>query len=466
MRLGARRSRDRLLGAVADRVAATGVLLVGGASERFGSPKPLAMFRGETLAERAWRVLSDVCDEVMVVGKPDDVHELPFPVFGDGSDEHAPVFGVIAGLRAARNDVCLVLPVDTPLVTPELLRELLAARAVPQTGPLPGVYSKTMLGVLEARVAAGELSLRGVNPTVREVDEELLHNVNTRMELLAAAVADWARERDDVRGALVVGSQARSDVPADRWSDLDVGLFVDDPARLADDATWVEEFGRPVLTFLEPTAFGNRVERRVLYEGGQDVDFALLESSAWRQFASLPEARVTAKRGYRVLYDEVGIANALRELPAPTAPTPPDASALTELASDFWYHALWTAKKLRRGEVFTAISCLDGYLKERLVTLLEWHARAVDPSVDVWHHGRFLERWADPGALAALERAYAHYDLRDVARALWETVDLFQGLEEETARRLGFAIELDHADLRRRVSEIVRDPRAGRTLSP
>ena len=51
--------------------------------------------------------------------------------------------------------------------------------------------------------------------------------------------------------------------------------------------------------------------------------------------------------------------------------------------------------------------------------------------------GHGLERWADAGALAALERAYAHYDLRDAARALWETIDLFQGLEEETARRLG-----------------------------
>ncbi|MGH3128526.1 MAG: hypothetical protein ACRDPX_11450, partial [Gaiellaceae bacterium] len=61
---------------------------------------------------------------------------------------------------------------------------------------------------------------------------------------------------------------------------------------------------------------------------------------------------------------------------------------------------------------------------------------------------------------------YAHYDLRDVARALWETIDLFQVLEEETARRLGLALELDHADLRRRLSEIVRDPRPGRTLSP
>jgi aminoglycoside 6-adenylyltransferase len=95
-----------------------------------------------------------------------------------------------------------------------------------------------------------------------------------------------------------------------------------------------------------------------------------------------------------------------------------------------------------------------------------WHARAVDPTVDTWHGGRFLERWADPGALAALERAFARYDLRDVARALWETIDLWQGLEEETASRLGLATELDHPDLRRRIAEAVPDPRSASTLWP
>ena len=71
-----------------------------------------------------------------------------------------------------------------------------------------------------------------------------------------------------------------------------------------------------------------------------------------------------------------------------------------------------------------------------------------------------------PGALAALERAYAHYDLRDAARALWETIDLFHGLEEETGRRLGLAVDLDHAELRRRIADVVRDPRPGSTLWP
>jgi aminoglycoside 6-adenylyltransferase len=451
---------------VADRVAATGVLLVGGASERFGSPKALASFRGGTLGVRAWRLLNDVCEEVIAVGKVDDALDLPFAVLDDGAEDRAPVFGVIAGLRAARYESCLVCPVDTPLVTPALLRELLAAGAVPQTGPLPGVYAKSILPELEARAGSGQLTMRGISKTVTEVDERLLANVNTRMDLIEAAVAEWARERDDVQAAVVVGSRARTDLPADKWSDLDIILIVDDPEPYAADDAWVSEFGVPVLTFLENTPAGQR-ERRVLYENGEDVDLPLFPMSALDRLGQSENANALLARGYRLLVDKIDLGERLREVvdraPASSSPTAAD---LEQLASDFWYHALWTAKKLRRGEVFTAIDCLDGYMKARLVTLLEWHACAVDSSVDTWHAGRFLERWADPGALSALERAYAHYAVRDVARALWETIDLFQGVEEETARRLDLAVALDHADLRRRVAEVVPDPRHVSTLWP
>jgi molybdenum cofactor guanylyltransferase len=331
---------------VADRLAVTGVLLVGGASERFGSPKALASFRGETLAERASRILGEVCAEVLAVGKAADGLDLPFLVLDDGSDERAPVFGVIAGVRAAACDTCFVLPVDCPLVTADLLRALIAAGAVPQTGPLPGVYSKSMLPELEARVDRGELSLRGVNPVTLEVDEILVLNVNTPTDLVVAT------------------SEA-----------LDEGLGE-----------------RPVL--------------------------------------------------------------------------PPDDEALHELATDFWATALWAARRVRKGDVFLAVDAVNGALKRSVVTLLGWHALSVDPGASVLEAGRGVERWADPGALSSLERAYADYDLRDVARALWETVDLFDGLEEETARRLEFERALDVAELRERLVRIVRDPRSRATLWP
>lgn len=315
------------------------MLLVGGASERFGSAKALASFRGETLAERAWRTLGEACAEAIAVGKEDDGLGLPFPVLDDGSDERAPIFGVVAGLRAASHEIVLVLPVDTPLVTADVLRALAEGVAVPQTGPLPGAYTKAMLPQLESRLARRELSLRGVNPSVVEVDESRLLNVNTPTELVVAVAAALDDAADD----------------------------------------------RPV--------------------------------------------------------------------------TLPDEQALADLAGDFWSTALWAGRRIRKGEVFLAVDAVNGTLKRSLVTLLGWHAQAVDPEADVRDAGRLLERWADPGALSALERAYADYDLRDVARALWETIDIFQGLEEETSRRLGIEVELDRAELRRRLSDVVRDPR-------
>ncbi len=162
----------------------TGVLLVGGASRRFGSPKALATFRGETLAERGHRLLAEACDEVLVVGKAGELGGLPFTVLDDGTDERAPVHGLVAGLRAAAHEAVVALPVDVPLVTPDALRALGAAGAVPSPRvPLPGAYPRALLPVLEARVAAGLLSLRGVNTTTLEVPSALLVDVDTPAEL-------------------------------------------------------------------------------------------------------------------------------------------------------------------------------------------------------------------------------------------------------------------------------------------
>ena len=161
----------------------TGVLLVGGASTRFGSPKPLAFFDGETLAVRGWRLLGDAFPHRLAVGKGD--LELPFGVVVEpgraaGADRRRD-----RGAPASVTEVAVFLPVDCPLVTPALLRELGEARAVTQTGPLPGAYTKADLPELERRLAAGDYSLRGVNPRVVEADPRLLANANTPAELSA-----------------------------------------------------------------------------------------------------------------------------------------------------------------------------------------------------------------------------------------------------------------------------------------
>jgi len=169
---------------------ATGVLLIGGMSRRFGSVKALAPLGAETLAERAWRSLGEAFPSRLAVGKEADQLGFPFPVLDDGIGVRAPLAGVVAGLRASPSEIAVFLPVDCPLVTAEALRSLAEAcadAAVPETGPLPGAYAKSALPVLEARLEAGELALHEalaeLDVRTVELDSELLANVDTEPDL-------------------------------------------------------------------------------------------------------------------------------------------------------------------------------------------------------------------------------------------------------------------------------------------
>lgn len=282
---------------MADRLAASGILLVGGASRRFGSPKALARFRGETLAERAWRLLGEVCEEVLAVGKAADALPLPFPVLDDRSVLRAPVVGLVAGLRAASHETCLAVPVDCPLLTAPTLRALARAVAVPQTGPLPGAYTKSMLPQLEARVAAGERSLRRVNERTLELEEALLWNVNTPRELLAAEVADAASELEDVRAVLLASPSVGRN---DGSREPDLVLVVDDPARRREGKAWLEGLRVSVVS-VEPTPREGAV-LRLRGDTGGEVLLALVPALEAHGAAAEP-----LLRGRPALLDRMGL---------------------------------------------------------------------------------------------------------------------------------------------------------------
>lgn len=179
---------------VRGRHEVTGVLLVGGASSRFGSSKALALFEGEELAVRAYRLLEETFGIAMAVGKDDDDLDLPFPIEDDGRDERAAIVGVEAALRLAPTEIAVVLPTDMPFVTGRLLRALAAAAeradaVIVQSGPLPGAYRRSALRVLEGRIERGDLALwaaaEELGATVLEAAAEELRNVNTPADLQA-----------------------------------------------------------------------------------------------------------------------------------------------------------------------------------------------------------------------------------------------------------------------------------------
>jgi aminoglycoside 6-adenylyltransferase len=282
-------------------------------------------------------------------------------------------------------------------------------------------------------------------------------------EQLIVRFVKWAEAQPDIGTAFVIGSQARTTRPADEWSDLDLVVTVNKPERYLSETNWLEEIGNPWVTFIERT--GDERERRVLFEGGLDVDFALLSRGKIRLLARLLRIRERfpslffrllprtaaqqvsqriaafsdiARRGTRVLLDKDGIVEHLLLVNAevPSA-HPPAQDEFLDLINDFWYHTVWTAKKLRRGELWTAQGCSDSYMKWRLLRMIEWHACATNGwDYDTWHGGRFLEQWADDRIVKDLQGVFAHYDEKDLWRGLSATMDLFRWVAIETAAQL------------------------------
>ena len=256
-------------------------------------------------------------------------------------------------------------------------------------------------------------------------------------------IRTWAENDPDVRAVLIIGSQARTDVPADEWSDLDLLVFHADPARLIASTEWFQSFGTVVLSMVEPTALGGSRERRVLYSDGRDVDFAVFPAEAIRALTVSTEGQSVLSRGFVVLADKDHRLGGLESSAAVTPPASVGPSSRDEFManfSDFYYHVLWAAKKLRRGETWSAKMVCDGYLKLLLVRMIEWSTLAsARAKVDTWHDGRFVDRWAPPEVRDRLPSTFGRYQSQDLARALRETGRLYSQLGHQVAEKLGWS---------------------------
>ena len=194
-----------------------GFVLAGGKSSRMGAgpakgkDKAFLEFRGQTLLDRALAVMGTVCDRVAIVGDP-----AKFTKYGPSTSVVADIFpgcGPLAGIHAAlvhsSADLNLMLAVDMPFVSRELLAFLFAAAeesdaivTVPRSGnglqPLCAVYRRDLSSVAEQALRAGKYKIDAVfsSVPVRVIEEGELaaagfsersfFNVNTPQDRLAA----------------------------------------------------------------------------------------------------------------------------------------------------------------------------------------------------------------------------------------------------------------------------------------
>ena len=194
-----------------DRSAVTAIILAGGRSSRFGSPKLAADLDGATILDHAVRAVASVAAEVVLAGKapvaPAAIDGRPVRLVIDEAPFAGPLAAVAGALRTIETDLAIVVGGDMPGLVPAVLDAMLgqfAARSDIDAVVLhDGARRQVLplaLRVGTATAAATEALASGDRSLVRFLD---------RLRCAELPVDDWLALDPERRTVLDV------DVPAD-----------------------------------------------------------------------------------------------------------------------------------------------------------------------------------------------------------------------------------------------------------
>jgi aminoglycoside 6-adenylyltransferase len=255
---------------------------------------------------------------------------------------------------------------------------------------------------------------------------------------LLGKIITYADGCSDICYLAQIGSQASRQQIADEYSDLDLLLVVKDVKKFFIFEDWLYPFGDLWITFTESVPEANYYERRAIYKNGVEVDFVLIDEAILLQDVNrLPIAREICSQNPVVLLNRNAIGLTVNKLKQEKKPFEfPTPQEFVNLVSDVYFHYLWAYKKLLRGEYWVALRCIDTYLKDRLLTMIEWYEHTRHGADYItFYQGRFLEQWIDPDLAAELALVFSRYDPDEMERTLIRSMNFFTKLAKYTAER-------------------------------
>ena len=246
----------------------------------------------------------------------------------------------------------------------------------------------------------------------------------------------YAESDEEIKAVVAIGSSTRDTVLADEFSDLDLIIATTDPDKWF-SGEYPRLFGNVSISFIEPTLGGGK-ERRSIYDEDKDVDMIIFTPEQFESAIKEGVAGWVMNRGYAILYDSDHFTELIKQY-VKMEISHPDMTEeeFLNLVNDFYFHNIWACKKLLRGELWSAKMSVGAYLKNHLLKMIELYCYRIN-GTDVWHDGRFIDRWADDFILRELKICFAHYDTEDVKAALMHTHQLFAKLARAVAEILDY----------------------------
>ena len=186
----------------------TGIILAGGKSSRMGTDKGFIFFNGKTFINHIIDALKPLVNTIIIVSDLSQYGNLGYKQIKDVYPESGPLSGLYSGLLESDNDLNLVLSCDVPLISSEILRELLKAysegnnavvcKANKRVMPLIALYNKNCSAVCDKLLKNDERRmtrfLEVLNSVsyldLNESQAQQIKNINTTKDLNEIKYAD------------------------------------------------------------------------------------------------------------------------------------------------------------------------------------------------------------------------------------------------------------------------------------
>ena len=180
-------------------ISATAFILIGGKSERFGSPKWKAKINGKSVLDIVWDACNSFENRIIVGKEKLDGFEKPF--IQDTLKINAPMNGLYTALSNTKTDWILLLSCDLPLIDSKIFKKLWESRKENCDAVIPiandkmqvtcGFYHKRVLSTLESEIEKKNYSIFKLLEKLNTVyikfgNDNRFTNMNTQNDMRAA----------------------------------------------------------------------------------------------------------------------------------------------------------------------------------------------------------------------------------------------------------------------------------------
>ncbi|WOD43109.1 molybdenum cofactor guanylyltransferase [Hwangdonia lutea] len=183
-----------------DKKHITGIILAGGKSSRMGTDKGFMLLNDKPFVQYSIDALKSLVSEIIIVSDDSDYDAFRLKRVNDITKNAGPIAGICSGLEASFTDYNLILSCDIPLISSEVLQQLIDAidddseiiqiENQGKTMPLIALYKrhvknkfKQFLQQDERRLRVAVKACKSKNIILEKEYEFSTMNVNTKEEL-------------------------------------------------------------------------------------------------------------------------------------------------------------------------------------------------------------------------------------------------------------------------------------------